>query len=117
MADYKTDLEIAREAKKEKIIDLAKNKLSVDDEHLIPFGHYKAKINENGLDELEKRKDGTLIIEIEYLPVAAESPGPLDKKIPLGFKLSIFWAFVLQETTVTLQLKSEKYLKIFFFIP
>ena len=37
MADYKTDLEIAREAKKEKIIDLAKNKLSVDDEHLNSF--------------------------------------------------------------------------------
>ena len=37
MADYKTDLEIAREAKKEKIIDLAKKKLSIDDEHLNSF--------------------------------------------------------------------------------
>ena len=71
MADYKTDLEIAREAKKEKIIDLAKNKLSVDDEHLIPFGHYKAKINENGLDELEKRKDGTLILVTAMTPTTA----------------------------------------------
>ena len=51
---------------------------------------------------------------IAYFPVAAGSPGPFDKKIPFGFKLSIFCAFVLQETTVTLQLKSEKYLKIFF---
>ena len=55
-------MEIAREAKKEKITDLAKNKLSVEHEHLIPFGHFKAKINESGLDELEKRKDGTLIL-------------------------------------------------------
>ena len=59
----------------------------------------------------------SLIIAIEYFPVAAGSPGPLDKKIPFGFKLSIFFAVVLQETTVTLQLKSEKYLNIFFFIP
>ena len=49
-----------------------------------------------------------------YLPVAAGSPGPLDKKMPFGFK-PFFSALVLQETTVTLQLKSEKYLKIFFF--
>ena len=37
--------------------------------------------------------------------------------VPFGFKLSIFCAVVLQETTVTLQLKSEKYLNIFFLIP
>ena len=52
---------------------------------------------------------------IAYFPVAAGSPGPLDRKIPFGFNLIIFEADVLQETTVTLQLKSEKYLKIFFF--
>jgi hypothetical protein len=54
---------------------------------------------------------------IAYLPVAAGSPGPLDKKIPFGLSAKILLAGVLQETTVTLQLKSEKYLKIFFFIP
>ena len=52
-----------------------------------------------------------------YFPVAAGSPGPLDRKIPFGFNLIISEANVLQETTVTLQLKSEKYLSIFFFIP
>ena len=46
MADYKTDLEIAREANKIKILDLAKNKLSINEENLIPFGHFKAKISE-----------------------------------------------------------------------
>ena len=54
---------------------------------------------------------------IAYLPVAAGSPGPLDKNIPCGLRFKIFSADVLQETTVTLQLKSEKYLKIFFFFP
>ena len=50
-----------------------------------------------------------------YFPVAAGSPGPFDKNIPFGFKAKIFCALVLQETIVTLQLKSEKYLKIFFY--
>ena len=57
------------------------------------------------------------MIGIAYFPVAAGSPGPLDKKIPFGFSFRISFAIVLQETTVTLQLKSEKYLKMFFFIP
>ena len=54
MTDYKTDLEIAREANKKPIIDLAKEKLSISDQDLIPYGHYKAKINSNFLDKVEK---------------------------------------------------------------
>jgi len=49
--------------------------------------------------------------------VAAGSPGPFDKNIPFGLRANIFSACVLQETTLTLQLKSEKYRKIFFLIP
>mgnify|MGYP003687521863 CR=1 FL=1 len=56
-------------------------------------------------------------MSIAYFPVAAGSPGPLDKNTPFGLSTKILSAEVLQETTVTLQLKSEKYLKIFFFIP
>ena len=55
-----------------------------------------------------------LIISIAYFPVAAGSPGPLDRNIPFGLRSKIFSAEVSQETTVTLQSKSEKYLKIFF---
>ena len=58
-----------------------------------------------------------LIIGIAYFPVAAGSPGPFDKKIPFGFNFKISLTLVLHETTVTLQLNSEKYLKIFFLIP
>jgi hypothetical protein len=59
----------------------------------------------------------SLIILIAYFPVAAGSPGPFDKKMPLGFNFNISFAAVLQETTVTLQLRSEKYRRIFFLIP
>ncbi|MBD23309.1 MAG: formate--tetrahydrofolate ligase [Alphaproteobacteria bacterium] len=71
MADYKTDLEIAREANKEKIIELAKNKLAMDQENLIPYGHYKAKISEKGLEELDKKKDGKLILVTAMTPTTA----------------------------------------------
>ena len=47
MSEYKTDLEIAREANKKSIIELAKEKLSISDQDLIPYGHYKAKISSN----------------------------------------------------------------------
>jgi hypothetical protein len=42
------------------------------------------------------------------LPVAAGSPGPLDKKIPVGLRAKILSALVSHGTTVTLHLKSEK---------
>ena len=57
------------------------------------------------------------ITGIAYLPVAAGSPGPFDKKIPSGFSFKIFWLEVLAGTIFTSQCKSEKHLKIFFLIP
>ena len=45
MSDYKTDLEIAREAKKLKISEVASNRLSIDEKNLVPYGHFKAKLN------------------------------------------------------------------------
>ena len=40
----------------------------------------------------------SFIIGIAYLPVAAGSPGPLDRKIPFGFKLNGFVTTKLQES-------------------
>ena len=63
MTDFKTDLEIAREADKKPIIDLAKEKLSISEQDLIPFGHYKAKISSNFLNKVENEKDGKAYIK------------------------------------------------------
>ena len=71
MSEYKTDLEIAREANKKPIIDLAKEKLSISDQDLIPYGHYKAKISSNFLDKVEKDKDGKLILVTAMTPTTA----------------------------------------------
>ena len=71
MTDYKTDLEIAREANKFPIIDVARDKLSIEKENLIPFGHYKAKIDSNFLDGIENKKDGKLILVTAMTPTTA----------------------------------------------
>ena len=71
MADYKTDLEIAREAKKIRIANFASERLSISEENLIPFGHYKAKIGEECLKDLESRKDGKLVLVTAMTPTTA----------------------------------------------
>ena len=71
MADYKTDLEIAREAKKIRIANLASESLSISEENLIPFGHYKAKISDDCLKDLESQKDGKLILVTAMTPTTA----------------------------------------------
>lgn len=65
-----TDIEIAQKANKARISRLAQDKLGIDDEHLEPYGHYKAKISLDYLDGLKDRPDGKLIL------VTAISPTP-----------------------------------------
>ena len=54
----------------ERIAKLAKEKLGIDDEHLEPYGHYKAKVSLDYLESLKDRPDGKLIL------VTAISPTP-----------------------------------------
>ena len=68
MTDYKTDLEIAREAKKIPITEIAQQRLSIQKESLIPYGHYKAKIDSSFLGEVDSNKDGNLILVTAMTP-------------------------------------------------
>ncbi|MBM3484812.1 MAG: formate--tetrahydrofolate ligase [Alphaproteobacteria bacterium] len=68
---YKTDIEIAREAKKRPIMELAKDKLGIAPEHLEPYGHHKAKISLPYIRSLEGRKDGRLILVSAITPTPA----------------------------------------------
>jgi len=65
-----SDIEIAQKNQMERIADLAKEKLGISDEHLEPYGHYKAKISLDYLETLKDRPDGKLIL------VTAISPTP-----------------------------------------
>ena len=57
-----TDIEIAQQAKLERISRIARDKLGIEDEHLEPYGHYKAKLSLEYIDSLRDRKDGKLVL-------------------------------------------------------
>jgi formate--tetrahydrofolate ligase len=66
----KSDIEIAREAKKKPIQEIGA-KLGIPTEHLLPFGHDKAKISESFIKSLEGRPDGKLILVTAINPTPA----------------------------------------------
>ncbi len=71
MSDYKSDLEIARLADKIKISELALDKLSIKNENLIPYGHYKAKVDSNYIKSIDGNPDGKLILVTAMTPTTA----------------------------------------------
>src|SRR5512146_829710 len=64
-----TDIEIAQKARMRTIAEIGA-KLGIPDEHLEPYGHYKAKISLDYVDSLAPRPDGRLVL------VTAMSPTP-----------------------------------------
>ncbi|TAG10509.1 MAG: formate--tetrahydrofolate ligase, partial [Rhodobacterales bacterium] len=50
----KTDIEIAREAKKRPIMEIGA-KLGIPSEHLLPYGHDKAKVGQEFIKSLAGR--------------------------------------------------------------
>ncbi|MEE2695078.1 MAG: formate--tetrahydrofolate ligase [Pseudomonadota bacterium] len=71
MSDYKTDLEIDREAKKVPISKIALDRLSIEESNLIPYGHYKAKLSSEYIGEIENKGDGKLILVTAMTPTTA----------------------------------------------
>jgi formate--tetrahydrofolate ligase len=65
-----TDIEVAQKATMVRIAKLVKERLGIDDEHLEPYGHYKAKLS---LDYIESLKDRPLA---KLILVTAISPTP-----------------------------------------
>lgn len=65
-----SDIEIARKARKQPILELAREQFGIAGEHLEPYGHYKAKLSLDFIDELSDQADGQLIL------VTAVSPTP-----------------------------------------
>ncbi|GAA4659051.1 formate--tetrahydrofolate ligase [Bartonella pachyuromydis] len=66
----KTDIEIARTAHKLHITEIAK-KIGITDDHLIPYGHDKAKISSTYIKSLNKNPDGKLILVTAINPTPA----------------------------------------------
>src|SRR6187431_3434224 len=66
----KSDIEISQSATKRRILDIAKEKLGIEPEHLDPYGHYKAKLSMDYVKSLKAKPNGKLIL------VTAISPTP-----------------------------------------
>ena len=70
MAEVKSDIEIARAAKKKPIQEIG-NKLGIPTEHLLPYGHDKAKISAEFIADARKNKTGKLILVTAINPTPA----------------------------------------------
>ena len=67
---HKTDIEIAREANKKPIQEIGA-KLDIPADHLLPYGHDKAKVGQDFINSLEDRPDGKLILVTAINPTPA----------------------------------------------
>ncbi|MFL6100263.1 MAG: formate--tetrahydrofolate ligase [Actinomycetales bacterium] len=66
-----SDIEIANAAQMQRVTEIAKEQLGIDDEHLVPFGHYKAKVDLGYLDSLQDRSMGKLVLMTALSPTPA----------------------------------------------
>ena len=66
----KTDVQIAQEAKMDKIVDVARS-INIDEDDLIQYGKYKAKINLDVLKRNEDKEDGKLVLVTAINPTPA----------------------------------------------
>ncbi|HBD92251.1 MAG: formate--tetrahydrofolate ligase [Rhodobacteraceae bacterium GWE1_64_9] len=67
---FRTDIEIAREAKKKPIMEIGAG-LGIPPEHLLPYGHDKAKVSQDFIRSLDARPDGKLILVTAINPTPA----------------------------------------------
>jgi formate--tetrahydrofolate ligase len=82
-----SDIEIAQAAKMQRIAGIAREKLGIGEEHLEPYGHYKAKISLKYLETLKGKKDGKLILVTAISPTPA-GEGKTTTTVGLGDALN-----------------------------
>ena len=67
---YKSDIEIAREAQKRPIQEIG-SKLGIPSEHLLPYGHDKAKVSQEFINSVQENDSGKLILVTAINPTPA----------------------------------------------
>lgn len=70
MAEVKSDIEIARAARKKPIQEIGA-KIGIPTEHLLPYGHDKAKVSAEFIKSVKGNKDGKLILVTAINPTPA----------------------------------------------
>jgi formate--tetrahydrofolate ligase len=82
-----SDIEIAQAAKLQRISKVAAEKLGIAEEHLVPYGHYKAKVSLEFLDTLKSRPNGKLVLVTAMTPTPA-GEGKTTTTVGLGDALN-----------------------------
>ena len=82
-----SDIQIARQARLQRITHLAQERLGIPDEHLVPYGHHKAKLSLPYIDTLQGRPDGKLILVTAISPTPA-GEGKTTTTVGLGDALN-----------------------------
>ena len=82
-----SDIEIAQAAKLQRISKVALERLGIPEEHLEPYGHYKAKVHLDYLDSLQGKRDGKLILVTAMTPTPA-GEGKTTTTVGLGDALN-----------------------------
>jgi formate--tetrahydrofolate ligase len=83
-----SNIEIAQQAKMKPIVPLAKERLGIPEEHLSPYGHYKAKVSLDYCTHLESsKKNGKLILVTAISPTPA-GEGKTTMTVGLGDALN-----------------------------
>src|SRR5712675_3173643 len=82
-----SDIEIAQKAKLERISKIALAKLGIPEEHLEPYGHFKAKVSLEYLDGLKARPNAKLVLVTAMTPTPA-GEGKTTTTVGLGDALN-----------------------------
>ena len=83
----KSDIEIAQAASMQRVARVAADRLGIGDEHLVPYGHYKAKLSLDYIETLKGRPDGKLILVTAISPTPA-GEGKTTTTVGLGDALN-----------------------------
>ena len=81
-----SDIEIAQKAKMLRVNEVAR-KLGIAEEHLEPYGHYKAKLSMDYIDTLKTRPNGKLVLVTAISPTPA-GEGKTTTTVGLGDALN-----------------------------
>src|SRR5881296_428935 len=82
-----SDIEIAQKAKLERISKIALAKLGIPEQHLEPYGHFKAKVSLEYLDGLKTRPNAKLVLVTAMTPTPA-GEGKTTTTVGLGDALN-----------------------------
>jgi formate--tetrahydrofolate ligase len=85
---FPSNIEIAQRAQMRPIVELARERLAIPADSLEPYGHYKAKVSLDYIEQLRDRPDGKLVLVTAISPTPA-GEGKTTTTVGLGDALNL----------------------------